>query len=319
MLTEFENCIKNTMPDGLYSIGLDIIQVNLGLLCNQACNHCHVQASPLRREIMQPETMELILKAVSGLKCRYVELTGGTPELNPYFKWFVRQLKKKAGQIVQVRTNLTVLVEPHMEETLSLFREHKIRLVASMPCYLEENVNSQRGGGVYEKSVEAMKKLNALGYGKKPELTLDLVYNPGGPFLPPPQQALETDYKRELAKRFGLVFNNLITITNMPIGRFIAKLEKQHKDIEYRNLLQNTFNPLTLENLMCRHQVSIGWEGSLYDCDFNLALGIGLNYRAPANIRDFDVHAISGRKIMTGNHCFGCTAGCGSSCTGRLA
>lgn len=317
MLTEFDKRIKSTIPEGPYSSGLDIIQVNLGFLCNQACHHCHVQASPSRTEIMQLATMELILRAVSDLKCCYVELTGGAPEMNPHFNWFVRRLRK-AGHFVKVRTNLTVLVEPHMEETLSLFKDYQIRLIASMPCYLEENVNSQRGFGIYEKSIKAMKILNALGYGYDPDLTIDLVYNPGGPFLPPPHQALETDYKRELYNRFGLVFNHLITIVNMPIGRFIAELEQQQKDKEYHNLLQSAFNPLTLEKLMCKHQISIGWKGTLYDCDFNLALGIGVSHNAPSNISNFDVHALSRRKIMTGNHCFGCTAGSGSSCTGSL-
>jgi radical SAM/Cys-rich protein len=237
--------------------------------------------------------------------------------MNPDFKWFVHELTQ-AGHDVKVRTNLTVLVEHVTEETPKFLKDHRVKLVASMPCYLEENVNSQRGSGVFEKSIAALKLLNALGYGHEPDLTLDLVYNPGGLFLPPSQQSLEADYRRELANRFDIVFNKLITITNMPIGRFFSELVQEQKDNEYMNLLQQSFNPLTLDALMCRRQISIGWDGTLYDCDFNLSLGLTVNHNTPAHVREFDVKVLTKRKIVTGDHCFSCTAGSGSSCTGSL-
>ena len=317
MITAFDKRVKDTLPEGLYSLGVEILQVNLGFLCNQACSHCHVQASPFRKEIMERSTMELILKAASTLKCSYVELTGGAPEMNPDFKWFVHELTQ-AGHNVKVRTNLTVLVEPVTAETPKFLKKHRVKLLASMPCYLEANVNSQRGSGVFEKTIAALKQLNSLGYGQEPDLTLDLVYNPGGAFLPPSQQALEADYRRELSSRFGIVFNQLLTITNMPIGRFFAELVQEQKDNEYMTLLQQSFNPLTIDALMCCRQISIGWDGALYDCDFNLSLGVTVNHNAPAHVREFDVKALTKRRIVTGDHCFGCTAGSGSSCTGSL-
>jgi radical SAM/Cys-rich protein len=214
--------------------------------------------------------------------------------------------------------NLTVLLEPGMEEIPELFRDHKIRLVASMPCYLEENVCAQRGKGAYEKSIEAIKRLNALGYGSNPDLPLNLVYNPAGAFLPPSQSALEEDYRRELGNRFGITFTRLLTITNMPLGRFRMQLHHQKQEGNYIELLRKSFNPQTVEGLMCRHQLSVGWEGTLYDCDFNLALRLPVDHGAPDHIISFDLIDLTKRRIVTGDHCFGCTAGSGSSCSGAL-
>jgi len=316
-MNDFEKRVARTTTDGLHSLRIETLQVNLGLLCNQQCVHCHLEASPDRMDIMEWTTMELVLQAARSAQAQLVDLTGGAPELNPHFCRFVKALRQEKHQ-VQVRTNLTVLLEPGMEEVPQLFRNHKIRLVASMPCYLEENVCAQRGKGVYEKSIEAIKRLNALGYGSNPDLPLSLVYNPGGPFLPPLQSALEADYRRELGSRFGINFTRLLTITNMPLGRFRRQLHRQNQERNYLELLQKSFNLKTVEGLMCRHQLSVGWDGTLYDCDFNLALQLPVDHGAPDHITSFHLIDLAKRRIVTGDHCFGCTAGSGSSCGGAL-
>jgi radical SAM/Cys-rich protein len=261
--------------------------------------------------------MEQVLEAAKSVRCRLVDLTGGAPELNPHFRKFVSALHQ-GGHAVQVRTNLTVLLEPGMGDLPEFFRNHHVQLVASMPCYLEENVCAQRGEGVYEKSIAAIRRLNALGYGSIPELSLSLVYNPGGPFLPPPQSALEEDYRRELGQRFKITFTRLLTITNMPLGRFRTDLIGKKEQEGYMQLLRKSFNPQTVSGLMCCRQLSVGWDGTLYDCDFNLALGLPVNHGAPDHIRSFRPKELRTRRIVTGEHCFGCTAGAGSSCGGAL-
>jgi radical SAM/Cys-rich protein len=316
-MNDFEKKIAEIGHTGLRCQTIDTLQVNLGFQCNQQCIHCHLEASPFRTEMMQWPIMELVLKAAKNSSCRLVDLTGGAPELNPYFCLFVKALRQE-GHPVQVRTNLTVLLEPGMEELPAFFREHQIRLVASMPCYLEENICAQRGKGVYEKSIAAIKRLNALGYGSNPELPLNLVYNPGGPFLPPPQSVLEEDYRRELGRRFGINFTHLLTITNMPLGRFRTELIRKKEEGNYLLFLRKSFNPQTVAGLMCRHQLSVGWDGTLYDCDFNLALGLPVNHGAPDHIQSFRPRDLWKRRIVTGEHCFGCTAGSGSSCMGSL-
>jgi radical SAM/Cys-rich protein len=316
-MNDFERAIQAFLGQGLYSAGIDVLQVNLGLRCNQHCGHCHVMASPHRTEMMAWPTMEEILRAAERFSFGLVDLTGGAPELNPSFRRFVQALSE-AGLRVQVRTNLTILLEPGMEDMVIFFRNHNIQLVASLPCYLEENVSVQRGEGVYRRSVEAIRLLNEAGYGREEGLTLNLVYNPIGAFLPPQQSLLEGDYRRELQARFGLEFNRLLTMTNMPLGRFRKKLLREKQEQEYLTLLRESFNPGTLEGLMCRHQISIGWDGTLYDCDFNLALGYSVNHDAPSHIRSFEPERLRGRRIVTGEHCFGCTAGAGSSCGGAL-
>jgi len=315
-MNDFEKRISKITGGGLHSHQIEILQVNLGLRCNQQCHHCHLNASPYRTEMMEWSVMELILQAANS-GSRLIDLTGGAPELNPNFCRFIEALRKK-DHPVQVRTNLTVLLEPGMDKIPEFFREHNIRLVASLPCYLEENVSAQRGKGVYEKSIAAIRQLNTLGYGKDPDLPLSLVYNPGGPFLPPSQSALEGDYRRQLGERFGISFTQLLTITNMPLGRFRAHLSHLGQASNYLTLLQKSFNPDTLSELMCRHQISIGWDGTLYDCDFNLALGLPVNHGAPDHIRSFRIEDLFKRRIVTGDHCFGCTAGAGSSCGGAL-
>jgi radical SAM/Cys-rich protein len=316
-MNQFDVKVKEATGDNLHCEDVSIIQVNVGLRCNLQCVHCHVASSPLRKEEMTWETMEHIIDAARRTNCRLVDITGGAPELNPHFCKFIETVREM-GIPVMVRTNLTVLLEPDMEKSPEFYRDHKVQLVASLPCYLEENVDGQRGEGVYKESIEAIKILNELGYGRDPELELSLVYNPVGPHLPPNQESLEEDYRRELRERFNINFTRLITITNMPIGRYIGVLKKEKKLHEYRQLLQNSFNPYTIDGLMCRHQINVDWEGNIYDCDFNLALKLRVDHGAPTHIRDFDPVVHANRRIVTGEHCFGCTAGCGSSCGGAL-
>lgn len=294
------------------------VQVNIGLRCNLACHHCHVESSPKRREQMDWATMTQVLSAARMAGSEELDLTGGAPEMHPHFCDFVRG-GRGMGLRVMVRSNLTILLEPDFEHMPGFFRDQEVHVVASLPCYLETNVDKQRGKGVYAESIEAIRRLNALGYGTDDRLPLDLVYNPGGPKLPPPEEALEADYKRELHERFGIRFTRLYTITNMPIGRFLHDLSRDGRDRDYMQLLRDSFNPATVDGLMCRHQLHVGWDGTLYDCDFNFALGLPVNPPACGHVSTFDPEAFLHRRIATGEHCFGCTAGCGSSCGGALA
>jgi radical SAM/Cys-rich protein len=313
----FENQVLVQLGQTLYNHSLDIIQVNVGLKCNQSCEHCHVSSSPSRKEMMDWSVMEKIIQVAKEVKCSLIDITGGAPELNPNLSRFIKTLASQ-GQTIQVRTNLTVLLEPEQSTMIDVFRENKVKLVASLPCYLEENVDKQRGAGVYQASIQALKLLNLAGYGTNPDLTLDLVYNPLGAFLPPNQAKLEEAYKKELWQRHQVTFNNLLTITNMAIGRFSTDLRKQSKSDKYRNLLSESFNSGTVDKLMCLYQIEVDWDGNFYDCDFNLALRMRVNPELPQNIKDFDVNKLLGRKIATASHCFGCTAGSGSSCAGAL-
>jgi radical SAM/Cys-rich protein len=315
-VTDFE---KTAFPEGngLHACRLDVLQVNLGLRCNQACTHCHLECSPERPESMGLPVMGLVRNVAARIRPRLVDLTGGAPECHPRMRRFVRELRED-GHTVRLRTNLTALLLPEHEGLPQFFRDHRVRLVASLPCYTGENVCAQRGAGTFGASIEAIRRLNAAGYGDGVELTLDLVHNPGGAFLPGEQTALEADYRRELGRAFDLHFSRLLTITNMPVGRFGACLRQEGKEEEYIRLLKNSFNPSTLPCLMCRSQVEVGWDGTLYDCDFNLALRLAVNHGAPSHIRNFDPEALEGRRIVTGPHCYACTAGAGSSCGGAL-
>ena len=316
-MNSFEELVSGIDGEGLRSLKIGILQVNLGLRCNQQCVHCHLEASPERKEVMEWSIMQQVLRAAGKVRCQLVDLTGGAPEINPHFRRFAAALHER-GHRVQVRTNLTVLLEPGMEEMPRFLRDHQIQIVASLPCYLEENVCAQRGEQVYEKSIAAIRRLNEMGYGTEEGLSLNLVYNPGGPFLPPPQLALEEDYRRELNGRFGITFTRLLTITNMPIGRFRRELGRKNLEQNYLDLLQKSFNPQTVAELMCRYQLSVGWDGTLYDCDFNLALGLRVNHGVPDHVQSFSPEDLWKRRIVTGEHCFGCTAGSGSSCAGAL-
>jgi radical SAM/Cys-rich protein len=317
-MNRFEEQIFDGETKGLFAEKIDIIQVNVGLRCNQACSHCHLGASPDSTEVMQWTTMEKVLDIANKVRPVLMDITGGAPELNPHIRSFIEALARTDHE-VQVRSNLTALLEPGNEGLMEYMRDHHVRLVGSLPCYLERKVQEQRGAGVYERSIEAIQMLNGLGYGVKSGLTLNLVYNPGGAFLPGNQASLEADYKRELGVKYGIAFTKLITITNMPIGRFSEKLMEKGKQEKYMKLLTDSFNSDTLPGLMCKNQISIGWDGSLYDCDFNLALNLAMNHGAPDHIDMWDMESVKNRRIVTGLHCFGCTAGCGSSCGGALA
>jgi radical SAM/Cys-rich protein len=303
--------------DHLHSAGISTIQVNIGLKCNLECVHCHVASSPRRKEIMSWETMERVIDVARRVRCSLVDITGGAPELHPDLRRFITILHE-SDIPVMVRTNLTVLLDPGMETLPEFFRERRVQLAASMPCHLESNVDMQRGDGVFKGSIDALRILNALGYGSDPALPLTLVYNPVGAHLPPDQSGLEADYRRELGTRFGIVFTNLVAIANMPIGRWVSVLKKEKALDGYKRLLRGSFNPATLDGLMCRHQINVDWNGTIYDCDFNLALKLPVDHGTPSHIRDFDPERHAGRRIATGDHCFGCTAGCGSSCGGAL-
>ena len=316
-MNEFDRKVRETTGRDLYSAAVQTVQVNVGLRCNLQCRHCHLSAGPDRREVMAWSTMESIFRLLAALPGCRVDITGGAPELNPHFIRFVAGLRA-AGHPAQVRTNLSVFFEPGMEELPEFFHEQDVQLVASLPCYLDGNVRAQRGEGVYEKSIAAIRRLNRLGYGIDAERALNLVYNPGGPFLPPDQTALEEAYRRELRERHGIEFTRLLTIANMPLGRFLDDLKRQKKVTEYRNLLADSFNSGTIDGLMCRHQICIAWDGALADCDFNLALGLSLDGKLASHIDQLDPTTLANRRIVTGRHCFGCTAGCGSSCGGAL-
>jgi len=316
-VNHFEQTMSADSDTALRAVALETIQVNVGLLCNQECSHCHLACSPQRREIMDWSTMELVREAAAAADVDLVDITGGAPELNPHLPHLIRALRSD-GRAVQVRTNLTALLAADTQHLIGLFRDYQVRLVASLPCYLPENVDAQRGGGVHRQSIEAVRRLNATGYGRAGGLQLDLVYNPVELDLPPVQSQLEGDFRQELHRRFGITFTNLLTITNVPIGRFGDSLDRQGRRGEYMDLLVDSFNAKTVEALMCRRQISIGWDGTLYDCDFHLAVGRPVSYGAPDHIRRFDPAALAARRIVTADHCFACTAGFGSSCRGAL-
>jgi radical SAM/Cys-rich protein len=297
----------------------EILQVNVGKLCNLTCVHCHVNAGPKRKEIMSRETIDRIIDWLAKTDIPIVDLTGGAPEMIPDFRFFIEQVKSlQPRRHVIDRCNLTILLGSGYEDLGAFLADHKVEIIASMPCYSQENVNAQRGEGVFEGSIAALQLLNSLGYAIEPDLPLHLVYNPVGRFLPPLQAELEADYKRELKKHFGVLFNNLYTLTNLPIGRFASYLRHTNSLDEYMELLIQAFNPATIDGLMCRNTISVGWRGEVYDCDFNQQLGMQWNNGAPIFLWDVDPHKIENRQIMTGDHCFGCTAGAGSTCGGAI-
>jgi len=300
----------------------EILQVNVGKLCNLTCMHCHVNAGPKRKEIMTRETIDRVIDWLAKSDIPTADLTGGAPEMIPDFRYFIERLfaLTPSPHIID-RCNLTILLEPGHEGLAEFLAKHKVEIIASMPCYTPENVNAQRGEGVFDGSIAALQLLNSLGYGTDSDLPLHLVYNPVGAFLPGTQAELEADYKRELQTHFGIVFNKLYTIANLPIGRFAAFLRHNNKLDEYMELLVNAFNPATTDGLMCRNTLSVGWRGEVYDCDFNQQLGMQWSRNGgskPLFLWDIDPDKIDNREIMTGNHCFGCTAGAGSSCGGAI-
>ncbi len=315
---DFDVAVERATGAPLHAQSLATFQVNIGLTCNLACHHCHVESSPSKREQMDWPTMRLVLDAARRAGAKTLDITGGAPEMNRHFRRMVDTAIAQ-GMAVMVRTNLTIMLEAGYTDMPDWYAARGVHLVASLPCYLESNVDRQRGKHVYRESIEVIRQLNAVGYGRERRLPLDLVYNPLGPSLPPEQHALESDYREQLAERFGIAFTRLSTITNMPIGRFLHDLRRDGHAEDYMTLLRDSFNADTVEPLMCRHQVHVSYDGTLHDCDFNYALGLGVEPPAAGHIRDFDPKAHARRRVRTGEHCFGCTAGAGSSCGGALA
>lgn len=289
------------------------LQVNFGKLCNLTCNHCHVEASPKRTEIMSKKTMEDVLKAFKKHNFLLLDITGGAPEMNEHFVWFIEEARKLTQKII-VRTNLVIMDEKEYEHLPEFYAKNRITLIASLPCYTKDNVDKMRGNGTFENSIKIIKKLNALGYGKDKKLVLNFVYNPSGAFLPGKQSELEIDYKKVLADNFGIVFNHLFTITNSPIGRFLENLKKAGKAESYMGLLKENFNAKTLENMMCRTQISVGFDGKIYDCDFNQMIEMPIN--GISTIEELAHSENIARMIRFDEHCYACTAGAGSSCCG---
>ena len=317
-ITPFEEQLAALDLLPLKPIQLETMQINLGKMCNQVCNHCHVDAGPDRREIMTRETMDLCLEAIQKSACTSVDLTGGAPEMNPDFRWFVEQLSSLGVHII-VRCNLTIIVANKKYNDLpEFFKKHKVEVVSSLPCYTLENTDKQRGDGVFDQSIRALKMLNAVGYGQDgSNLILNLVYNPSGLGLPGSQAALELDYKRVLSTDFGISFNHLFTITNLPISRFLQYLNASGNYMDYMEKLVKAFNPEAAKNVMCRNILSIGWDGYMYDCDFNQMLELKIDVPR-MHISDFDLSALNKRSIIVNQHCYGCTAGAGSSCGGAI-
>jgi len=313
---EFDEALRQADLHPLKPTRLDIFQLNLGKMCNQTCRHCHVDAGPDRREVMSRETMEQCLAALAKTSIPTVDLTGGAPEMNPHFRWLVEELRK-LGRHVMDRCNLTILeTKPHYELPAFL-AEHRVEVVCSLPHYRALNTDKQRGEGVYEQSIRALQRLNALGYGDGTSgLRLVLVTNPVGAFLPANQASMEAEWKRELLRNHGIRFDSLYALTNMPISRFLEWLQQSGNLEGYLHRLVTAFNPAAARGVMCRNTLSVGWDGQLYDCDFNQMLELPVEAGAPRHIRDFDLAALQSRTIVTDRHCFGCTAGAGSSCGG---
>ena len=304
----------------LAASSIDVFQVNVGKLCNQTCKHCHVDAGPDRTdENMSRETFDLCLAAIRRIGRPTVDITGGAPELNPHFRWFVETVRSYGCPVID-RCNLTVLVLQSQRGLAEFLARFEVEVIASLPYYLDSRTDAQRGSGVFEKSIAGMRKLNALGYGRPGSgLALNLVYNPTGAFLPPDQAGLEADFRRELRARQGVEFDSLFAMTNMPISRYLEFLVRSGNYQRYMEKLVNAFNPGAASGVMCRTMVSVGWDGRIFDCDFNQMLDLEVGYGAPTHIRDFDPARFAGRRIVTDQHCYGCTAGSGSSCGGTTA
>ncbi|MGB8326679.1 MAG: arsenosugar biosynthesis radical SAM (seleno)protein ArsS [Steroidobacteraceae bacterium] len=302
----------------LVATGIEVLQVNVGKLCNQACRHCHVDAGPERVEQMTRATAELCLAALAQTDIPTLDITGGAPELNANFRWLVQQARA-LGRHVMDRCNLTVLLLAPQQDLAAFLAEQRVEIVASLPYFLATQTDAQRGAGVFGKSIRALQQLNALGYGREGSgLALNLVYNPVGAFLPPKQDEVEAQFRRELAQRHGILFNHLYTITNMPISRYLEFLIESGNYEGYMERLVSAFNPAAAGHVMCRHTLSVGWDGTLYDCDFNQMLGMPVGFDQPRHIRDFEATVLAARRIATANHCYGCTAGAGSSCGGAV-
>lgn len=317
-LPAFDERLGQGQLTALRAAPIEVLQINVGKVCNQTCTHCHVDAGPDRRESMTRETAEAIIDVLASNDIPTLDITGGAPEMNPNFRWLVEQGHRLGRRVID-RCNLTILMANGFQDLPEFLARHGVEVVASLPCYLEDNCDSQRGDGVFARSIDALRRLNSLGYAQPgSNLKLSLVYNPTGASLPPPQEELENSYRRELKSRYDIVFSDLHVITNLPISRFLDDLIRTKQLDAYMQKLVDQFNPLTLDAVMCRTMISVDWQGNLFDCDFNQMLGIGLENGAPQHISEFNAEKLAARRIQTGRHCFGCTAGCGSSCQGAL-
>ena len=319
-LPTFKEKVKNSNIQQVRPTGLEILQINVGYMCNQVCSHCHVDAGPDRKEIMTQETMEQILHVLRNSKINTVDLTGGAPEMHPQFRWFVEEIRKTEVEEIIVRSNLTIILANKKYNDLpEFFAEYKIHVISSLPFYKRNKTDRQRGDGVFDSSIKALQMLNAVGFGlPNSELQLDLVYNPSGAFLPGDQKALELDFKKALAEDFNIKFNLLFTITNLPISRFLDYLIASENYEEYMHALVDAFNPSAVGNVMCTNTISVSWEGFLFDCDFNQMLDLKVDSTI-AHISEFNSTVLDDRNIRLSQHCYGCTAGAGSSCQGSIA
>ena len=314
--TYLKNQNKTLFP--LKSTSIDIFQMNVGKLCNMTCSHCHVEAGPDRTELMDKSIFERCLFLIKQSNVSTIDLTGGAPEMNPHLTWFIQEVSKLNKRVI-VRSNLTVLLIPKYSHFIDLFTQHNVEIVASLPCYLEDNTNQQRGDKAFQRSINVLQKLNQRGYGKQDSgLILNLVHNPVGASLPPNQKELEIAYKKQLLDLYGIHFNTLFCITNMPIKRYEDFLKSNNDYERYMELLRNAYNPAAVESVMCRNTLSIGYDGVLYDCDFNQMLNLPLSKIYPQHVNDLSLSDIAQRNIVVKDHCFGCTAGAGSSCQGSL-
>jgi radical SAM/Cys-rich protein len=310
---KFGEKTREVLQGPLAAFGIEILQVNLGYKCNMSCKHCHVAAGPARDEEMDIRTIKEVLSALRKSRIAVLDITGGAPELNPHFRFLVTEARKGEVHVI-CRTNLTIFFEEGMADLPEFFCDNSLEVIASLPYYLESDVDRVRGKETFQKSIRAMEKLNGLGYGNGlPEKMLNLVYNPPGAFLPPPQCSLETEYRKQLGAQFGVSFDKLYTFANMPVGRFRDFLDRTNSLEKYIEKLSSSFNPQTLDGLMCRRLISVGWDGMLYDCDFNQSAGLNISSAYPRQIRDFDYDKLDNREIMTADHCYGCTAGQGST------
>ncbi|MEX0704752.1 MAG: arsenosugar biosynthesis radical SAM (seleno)protein ArsS [Planctomycetales bacterium] len=317
----FDDALSERGLAPLRAAGIEVLQVNVGKLCNQTCRHCHVDAGPDRRESMTAEIVQACLDLLAATDIPVLDVTGGAPEMNLDFRRLVSEARRLDRHVID-RCNLTILLAPGFDDLPEFLAAQRVEIVASLPCYLEQNTDAQRGAGVYRRSIEALRRLNGLGYGREGgDLVLTLVYNPVGPSLPPDQRQLEADYRRELRARHGIEFTRLYTITNMPISRFLEDLLEHGNYERYMGKLVEAFNPAAAAGVMCRTMLSVDWQGRLFDCDFNQMLELELAPGLPRNVRELDAAALerlARRRIVTGRHCFGCTAGAGSSCRGIL-
>lgn len=308
---------KITEP--LLARGVEIFQINLGNRCNLSCRHCHVNAGPARREVMSRELLEKCLEILKDSPIATIDLTGGAPEMNPHFRWFLSECARLGRQLL-VRSNFAILAEEGYRDLVDLYADLGVELITSLPALDAERTDRQRGRGTFDKVISVIARLNQKGYGREGSgLVMDIVHNPTGAYLPGAQACLEREYRKTLRESFGVSFNRLFCITNMPIGRYLMYLLRTENYEEYMETLIRAFNPAALDNVMCKVTVSVGWDGTLYDCDFNQMLKLPVNHGAPGNIMEFDYGQLGKRQIVVGNHCFGCTAGAGSSCQGEVA